>query len=152
MAVHTLGYRAHMDALLTIARRHGLLLIEDARKAIGAEFQGRKVAALGDAGVLAFYPNRQITTGEGGMMVARIRSLRRRSGRNEIRDAMKSMTGSSTVSSVSTTTSLKCIAHDVQPVCTFLREALECLAEPYFSGKSTKGAYDRYRRESSNGH
>jgi perosamine synthetase len=55
-AVHTVGYPANMDALLTIARRHGLLLIEDACEAIGTEFQGRKVGALGDAGVFAFYP------------------------------------------------------------------------------------------------
>jgi perosamine synthetase len=60
-----------MDALLTIARRQGLLLIEDACEAIGAEFHGHKVGALGDAGVFAFYPNKQITAGEGGMIVTR---------------------------------------------------------------------------------
>jgi perosamine synthetase len=71
VAVHTFGHPADMDALLTIARRHGLLLIEDACEAIGAEFRGQKVGALGDAGVFAFYPNKQITTGEGGMIVTR---------------------------------------------------------------------------------
>jgi perosamine synthetase len=71
VVVHTFGYPADMDALLTIARRHGLRLIEDACEAIGAEFHGKKVGALGDAGVFAFYPNKQITTGEGGMIVTR---------------------------------------------------------------------------------
>lgn len=92
VAVHTFGYPADMDALLTIAQRHGLLLIEDACEAIGAEFQGKKVGALGDAGVFAFYPNKQITTGEGGMIVTRnsgvakkIRALRNQ-GRYETDD------------------------------------------------------------------
>jgi perosamine synthetase len=71
LTVHTFGYPADMGALLDVARRHGLLLIEDACEAIGAEFRGQKVGALGDAGVFAFYPNKQITTGEGGMIVTR---------------------------------------------------------------------------------
>jgi perosamine synthetase len=71
VVVHTFGYPADMDALLTLARRHGLLLIEDACEAIGAEFRGQKVGGLGDAGVFAFYPNKQITSGEGGMIVTR---------------------------------------------------------------------------------
>ena len=92
VAVHTFGYPADMDALRTVARRHGLLLIEDACEAIGAEFQGQKVGALGDAGVFAFYPNKQITTGEGGMIVTgdsafakKIRALRNQ-GRYETDD------------------------------------------------------------------
>src|ERR1700722_2033180 len=88
VAVHTFGYPADMDALLTIARRHGLLLIEDACEAIGAEFQGRKVGALGDAGVFAFYPNKQITAGEGGMIVTNNSeiALKVRNLRNQGRD------------------------------------------------------------------
>ena len=58
-----------MTALLDIAKRHRLRVIEDACEAIGAEDHGRKVGAIGDAGVFAFYPNKQITTGEGGMIV-----------------------------------------------------------------------------------
>ena len=92
VAVHTFGYPADMDALLTIARRHGLLLIEDACEAIVAESHSQKVGALGDAGIFAFYPNKQITTGEGGMIVTRdsgvakkIRALRNQ-GRYETDD------------------------------------------------------------------
>jgi perosamine synthetase len=69
LAVHAFGQPADMDAILNIARRHRLVVIEDACEAIGAEYKGRKVGALGRAGVFAFYPNKQMTTGEGGIIV-----------------------------------------------------------------------------------
>lgn len=69
LAVHTFGCPAEMDALTEIARKHQLLLIEDACEAIGAEYKGRKVGSLGVGGAFAFYPNKQITTGEGGVLV-----------------------------------------------------------------------------------
>lgn len=69
LVVHTFGVPARMDALLAIARKHRLLVVEDACEAIGAEFDGRRVGAFGHAAVFAFYPNKQITTGEGGMVV-----------------------------------------------------------------------------------
>ena len=72
-----------MDTLTAIARRHNLAVIEDACEAIGAEFQGRRAGSFGDLAVLGFYPNKQITTGEGGAVLAcdpghaaRLRSLR----------------------------------------------------------------------------
>ncbi len=83
LAVHTFGVPAAMDKLLAIARRRNLFLIEDACEALGAEWRGRKVGTLGDVGIFAFYPNKQITTAEGGMIVtqnarlaARVHSLR----------------------------------------------------------------------------
>jgi perosamine synthetase len=83
IVVHTFGCPADLLPILQIARRHGLYVIEDACEAIGAEYEGRKVGVLGDAGVFAFYPNKQITTGEGGAVVtdnckiaAEIRKLR----------------------------------------------------------------------------
>jgi dTDP-4-amino-4,6-dideoxygalactose transaminase len=69
LVVHTFGCPTDMHAILQIARRHHLFVIEDACESIGAEFDGRKVGTWGDAGVFAFYPNKQITTGEGGMVV-----------------------------------------------------------------------------------
>lgn len=69
MIVHTFGYPADMTRLLDIAKRNNLRVIEDACEAIGAEFEGRRVGTFGDAGVFAFYPNKQITTGEGGLVV-----------------------------------------------------------------------------------
>jgi perosamine synthetase len=75
LAVHTFGCPADMDAILDIARRHHLLVIEDACEAIGAEYKDQKVGSFGDAAVFAFYPNKQITTGEGGMVVTRHEQL-----------------------------------------------------------------------------
>lgn len=78
LVVHTFGVPAEMDALLEIASRHRLHVIEDACEAIGAEYRGGRVGSFGDAGVFAFYPNKQITTGEGGMVVTRDEKLARR--------------------------------------------------------------------------
>ena len=69
LPVHAFGQPAGMDPILETARRHGLAVIEDACEALGSEYKGRKAGALGDAAVFAFYPNKQITTGEGGMIV-----------------------------------------------------------------------------------
>ena len=71
MAVHTFGVAAPMSAILDIAERHHLFVIEDACEAIGAEYKGRRAGSFGHAAVFAFYPNKQITTGEGGMIVTR---------------------------------------------------------------------------------
>ena len=68
LAVHTFGVPADIVSLLDIARRHGLRVIEDACEALGAEYGGKRVGGLADLGVFAFYPNKPITTGEGGMV------------------------------------------------------------------------------------
>jgi perosamine synthetase len=69
IVVHTFGVPAALPEILEIARRHQLFVIEDACEAIGAEYDSRKVGSFGDAGVFGFYPNKQITAGEGGMIV-----------------------------------------------------------------------------------
>ena len=69
LPVHAFGQPADMDPLRATAREHNLTVIEDACEAIGAEYNGRKAGTLGDAAVFAFYPNKQMTTGEGGMIV-----------------------------------------------------------------------------------
>jgi perosamine synthetase len=85
VVVHTFGVPAQMDALQAIAHSHGLALIEDACEAIGAEFDGRRVGSFGEMAVLGFYPNKQITTGEGGAVLCRDAShaARQRSLRNQ---------------------------------------------------------------------
>ena len=90
LPVHVFGQTADMDPILEIAQRYGLAVIEDACEAIGAEYKGRSAGTIGDAGVFAFYPNKQMTTGEGGMIVTdrddwafQFRSLR-----NQGRDTM----------------------------------------------------------------
>ncbi|MPY86452.1 MAG: polysaccharide biosynthesis protein [Luteitalea sp.] len=71
LPVHVFGQPCDMDPLLETAQTFDLYVIEDACEAIGAEYKGRKAGGLGDAGVFAFYPNKQMTTGEGGMIVTR---------------------------------------------------------------------------------
>ena len=78
IVVHTFGRPANLPALMEIAGRHRLSVIEDACEAIGAEIGGQRVGSFGDAGVFAFYPNKQITTGEGGMVVTRREDVARR--------------------------------------------------------------------------
>jgi perosamine synthetase len=69
IVVHTFGYPARTKEILEFGRRHGLYVIEDACEALGAERNGHKAGALGHVGIFAFYPNKQITTGEGGALV-----------------------------------------------------------------------------------
>lgn len=69
LAVDAFGQPSDMDAINEIAARHSLVVIEDACEAIGAEYKGRRAGALGDIGVFAFYPNKQMTVGEGGVIV-----------------------------------------------------------------------------------
>jgi perosamine synthetase len=71
IVVHTFGVPAEMDALMELARRHSLAVIEDACEAIGATYNGKPVGSIGDIAAFAFYPNKQITTGEGGAVLAR---------------------------------------------------------------------------------
>jgi perosamine synthetase len=68
LPVHVFGQPADMDAIVTIARAHRLVVIEDACEALGAEYRGRKAGTLGDVAAFGFYPNKQMTTGEGGML------------------------------------------------------------------------------------
>ncbi|MCG2766968.1 MAG: DegT/DnrJ/EryC1/StrS family aminotransferase [Anaerolineae bacterium] len=69
LPVPVFGQPADMDPIRKVADRHNLVIIEDSCEAIGAEYKGRKAGTLGDVGVFAFYPNKQMTTGEGGMIV-----------------------------------------------------------------------------------
>jgi len=68
--VHLYGQPADMDPLLAIARKHGLVVIEDACQAHGAEYKGHRVGSLGDFGCFSFYPGKNLgACGEGGMVV-----------------------------------------------------------------------------------
>jgi perosamine synthetase len=71
LVVHNFGVPAEMETLGEVARRHHVALIEDACEAIGARYDGRRVGSFGDLAVLGFYPNKQITTGEGGAVLTR---------------------------------------------------------------------------------
>ena len=62
------GHPADMDSILQLAARHGLIVIEDACHALGAEYRGRRVGSLADMTVFSFHPVKHLTTGEGGMV------------------------------------------------------------------------------------
>lgn len=83
VAVDIFGYPCELDELRSIADRHGITLIDDSCEALGAVYKGKPLGAQGQDGVFAFYPNKQITTGEGGMVTTHdertwkmVRSLR----------------------------------------------------------------------------
>lgn len=69
LAVECFGNPAHMEAYRSIAARYEIKLIEDSCEGLGGTHNGRALGAFGHAGVFGFYPNKQITTGEGGMVV-----------------------------------------------------------------------------------
>lgn len=69
MVVHTYGLPADMDPIVEIAKRHGLSIIEDAAEAIGQTYRGRPCGSFGDISTFSFYPNKHLTTGEGGMVL-----------------------------------------------------------------------------------
>ncbi len=83
MVVHIYGLPVEMAPVLKLAERHGLRVIEDAAEAHGQSYRGRPCGSFGDVSVFSFYPNKHVTTGEGGMILtddeglaARCRSLR----------------------------------------------------------------------------
>jgi perosamine synthetase len=69
MAVHIFGLPVDMDPLLALARKHDLKVIEDAAEMHGQTYKGKPCGSFGDVSTFSFYPNKHITTGEGGMIV-----------------------------------------------------------------------------------
>ncbi len=69
LPVDVFGQPADMDPINALAEEYGLTVIEDSCEALGATYNGRPAGMLGDFGVFAFYPNKQITVGEGGMII-----------------------------------------------------------------------------------
>jgi perosamine synthetase len=78
VAVHLYGLPAAVDSLLEVADRHGVWVVEDAAQAHGAAFRGKRVGSFGVAAVFSFYPTKNMTTGEGGMVTTADAQLARR--------------------------------------------------------------------------
>jgi dTDP-4-amino-4,6-dideoxygalactose transaminase len=78
MPVHLAGCPVDMDAIMDIASRHGLAVVEDACQAWGAEWCGRRVGAIGDLGTFSFQASKNITAGEGGIIVTNDEELAER--------------------------------------------------------------------------
>ncbi len=89
LPVHIFGQPCQMKPIMEIAKKYNLTVIEDSCEAIGAEIDGQKAGTFGLCGAFAFYPNKQITTGEGGMLftndenVARLGRALRNQGRGD---------------------------------------------------------------------
>ena len=79
MAVHIYGLPVEMDPLLGLAKKYGLKVIEDAAEAHGLHYKGKTCGSFGDISTFSFYPNKLITTGEGGMIVTDDETLAERS-------------------------------------------------------------------------
>ncbi|MBT0653022.1 DegT/DnrJ/EryC1/StrS family aminotransferase [Geomobilimonas luticola] len=75
MVVHLYGHPCDMDPLVSIAKEHGLFMIEDCAEAFGSFYKGRHVGSFGDIATYSFYGNKTITTGEGGMVVTNDETL-----------------------------------------------------------------------------
>ncbi|HEY5176394.1 MAG TPA: DegT/DnrJ/EryC1/StrS family aminotransferase [Terriglobales bacterium] len=75
LVVHMCGRCCEMDPILDLARRHGLRVIEDCAHAIEATYRGTQAGLMGDAGCFSFYPTKNITTGDGGMVITRDRQV-----------------------------------------------------------------------------
>jgi perosamine synthetase len=69
LVVHIYGLPVDMDPILDIARQHNLMVIEDAAEMIGQTYKGQPCGSFGDISTFSFYPNKHVTTGEGGMIV-----------------------------------------------------------------------------------
>ena len=90
MVVDVFGHPAEWDEISRIAEKYGLKVIDDSCEALGAEYKGKKLGQFGDAAAFAFYPNKQMTTGEGGMIVTNDEQVAKlcRSLRNQGRGEM----------------------------------------------------------------
>jgi dTDP-4-amino-4,6-dideoxygalactose transaminase len=75
LPVHFAGRPCHMDAIMGIARKHGLQVVEDCAHAIETTYHGRKAGTFGDFGCFSFYATKNVVTGEGGMIVGRDEAL-----------------------------------------------------------------------------
>jgi perosamine synthetase len=75
LAVDVFGHPADWDAILRMAKKYNLAVIEDSAEAIGAAYRGMRCGSFGSASVFSFYPNKQMTTGEGGIIITNSKKI-----------------------------------------------------------------------------
>lgn len=78
--VHLYGQPCDMGKIMEIAENHNVFVIEDAAQAHGAEYNGKKAGGLGDVGIFSFYPSKNMTTGEGGMITTNSKEIAEKAG------------------------------------------------------------------------
>ena len=76
MPVHLYGQSADMEAIMQVAEKHNLKVIEDAAQGVGVTFNGKHTGTFGEMGILSFYGNKTITCGEGGVVLTNCKELR----------------------------------------------------------------------------
>ncbi|MFW6308756.1 MAG: DegT/DnrJ/EryC1/StrS family aminotransferase [bacterium] len=76
LIVHLYGLACDMDKIMDLVKKYNLVLIEDCAQAHGAEFEGQKAGSFGDVGIFSFYPSKNMTTGEGGIIVTSTPSIK----------------------------------------------------------------------------
>lgn len=75
LPIHIFGQSAEMDEIMRISKKYNLKILEDACESLGSTYQGKMVGTTGEIGTYAFYPNKQMTTGEGGMIVTNSKDI-----------------------------------------------------------------------------
>lgn len=75
LPIHIFGQSAEMDEIMIIAKKYNLKVLEDSCESLGATYKGKMVGTTGDIGTYAFYPNKQMTTGEGGMIITNSKKI-----------------------------------------------------------------------------
>lgn len=75
IATHIYGYPLHMEKIINICRKYNLFLIEDAAEMLGHKYKNKFCGSFGDLSIFSFYPNKHITTGEGGMILTNKKNL-----------------------------------------------------------------------------
>lgn len=78
MIVHVFGLTVDVEPIIALAKKYGIKIIEDAAEVHGQEYNGKKCGSFGDISIFSFYPNKQITTGEGGMVLCGNKELDKR--------------------------------------------------------------------------
>ena len=69
MIVHIFGLTVDVDPIINLAKKYSLRVVEDAAQAIGQTYKNKQCGSFGDISIFSFYPNKHITTGEGGMVL-----------------------------------------------------------------------------------
>ena len=137
LPVHIFGYPADMQAFETIAAEHELAIVEDACEALGAVHRDEvPVGGRGHPAVFGFYANKQLTTGEGGMIVLADPGSSARSTPSATRGALRTATGSTTIASASTTACRISRARSASPSCSGWRRCSPpALVSPSATGR-----------------
>ncbi|PIP14535.1 MAG: transcriptional regulator [bacterium (Candidatus Stahlbacteria) CG23_combo_of_CG06-09_8_20_14_all_34_7] len=90
LPVHLYGNPSKMDKIMSIAKKHNLIVIEDCAQAIGSEYKGKKVGTFGKAGILSFFPTKNLgTAGDGGAIITNDKNINKRARLLRIHGAVK---------------------------------------------------------------